>query len=91
MGPTAMVPSFCAALGGGGEGALEPLWDTGGGGDFVFGGGGDFAACFGGVGLLRAGRREGRSAATALGQESGRLHAAAAMPQHRADSVWSHI
>ena len=57
MGPTSRVPSFCAALGGGGDGALEPLWATGGGDGFVFGGGGDFAAFFGGVGFLRGERR----------------------------------
>jgi len=63
VGPTAMAPtSFCTAFGGGGGGGddLEPLWDTGGGGDFVFGGGGDFAAFFGAVGLLRVQARVGQ-------------------------------
>ena len=56
MGPSVTVPtSFCDALGGDGAGGPEPLWDTGGGGDFevFFGGGGDFADFFGGVGFLR--------------------------------------
>ena len=72
-----MLPSFCAFLGGGGEGSAEPLWETGGGGDFDFFFGGDDGGSRGGgdFGFLRvSGGGLFSSAAWTHGLDQGSKH-----------------